>query len=505
MDSSTTGADIVPVAPSLGRLGTAPFALFLRDVWLQATIAIFVLVYCVSTFVMHPANGYSLVWDGWIYTIAETLPIVLMLLCATRWPAQRVPWLFISLGVLLHTIGDLIYTYHDQNLASMPSPAPSDFAYVFSYVAFIFGIVILTQGHLGRIRMVVRLEGIIFGLAVASVAALLWFGPVLQVSGGFFKVVVTLAYPIGNLVLLVLLVAALAPNHYRPNWPVMLLTVGVLWFVFGDIVYLDQGASGTFVSRSFLESTWVVGLWLTGLAASAVDRRRSGTLRSGLQSSGGDTWVPVASGLVFLGTIVAYLSIDSVSVVVLFLSTVGLGLVTVHAWLSNLEVQRAAHRVAFGPRTDIATGLLRVEPFLDQVDSWLSDDSPGLVGLVALDLDDFSRVNETAGYAIGDELLWVIGKRVEYRMGSRGVFARSGADEFVFAAKIATKQEIEELRDEVVGAVSNRFKLTGFSISVSASVGTAVTSTNQSSAAELFARATTDLRQVKARRTSTSS
>jgi len=53
----------------------------------------------------------------------------------------------------------------------------------------------------------------------------------------------------------------------------------VAWFVFGDVVYFNQSVSGTFVSRTILNATWVIGLWMVALAATAVNRRRSGALR----------------------------------------------------------------------------------------------------------------------------------------------------------------------------------------------------------------------------------
>jgi len=45
----------------------------------------------------------------------------------------------------------------------------------------------------------------------------------------------------------------------------------VAWFVFGDVVYFNQSVSGTFVSRTILNATWVIGLWMVALAATAVN------------------------------------------------------------------------------------------------------------------------------------------------------------------------------------------------------------------------------------------
>ena len=59
--------------------------------------------------------------------------------------------------------------------------------------------------------------------------------------------VVTIAYPLCDLVLLVLIVAGLAPRRYRLTWSTGLLVLGVLWFVVGDVIYLNQTAAHTYV------------------------------------------------------------------------------------------------------------------------------------------------------------------------------------------------------------------------------------------------------------------
>jgi diguanylate cyclase (GGDEF)-like protein len=449
-----------------------------------------VLAYCVSTVAVSRPSGFNTLWDGGVYTAAETLPVIAMILCAWRWPAQRAPWLFIGAGVLVHAAGDLVYSFHDQNLVPIPVPAPSDFVYFASYLLLVVGVLLLTQSHVGRVRPSTRVEGIVAGLAVAAMAALLWYGPALSVTGTFWRVVVADVYPVGNLILLVLLISSLAPYGYRPNVPVSLLLAAVAWFVFGDVVYFGQGSSGTFVSRTFLNATWVIGLWLAGLAATTVDRRRSGALRRSRPVDRGATWAPVAWALVFVAVVVNYLIVSGVDATAMVLACLGLVGVGVYLILAKRDFARAAIE---RESVDVVTGLMTTTPFLEQVGRWLADGHGGVVGIVLLDVVDFAGVNEAIGFSIADELLWVIGRRAQYRLGDRGVFAHFGGDDFGFATAASSDEEVAELAQSVRQLTADRFYLTGFSVGIVARIGVASAEPGTTSAAELLARAETAL------------
>jgi hypothetical protein len=170
---------------------------------LQGFILAFVVAYGVSTFVVHRTpSGYNTVWDGWIYTIAETLPLIPVLLRVRRTSEFQSAWLAMAAMIALNTIGDLVYTFHDQNLNPIPDPAPSDVLYLLSYAAFIAAVVVLTQSSFGRVHASVRLDGAIAGMAMGALAGVLWFEPLLHASGRLSQVAVTVAYPLCDLVLI---------------------------------------------------------------------------------------------------------------------------------------------------------------------------------------------------------------------------------------------------------------------------------------------------------------
>jgi diguanylate cyclase (GGDEF)-like protein len=483
----------ISVRPSSTRNVTpVPFSYWRRDIWLHSVIVLFVLAYCVSTIALSRPSGFNTFWDGGVYTVAEMLPVIAMLMCALRWPAQRAPWLFIGAGVLAHTAGDLVYSFHDQNLVPTPVPASSDYVYFASYALLVIGVVLLTQRNVGRVRAAVRVEGIVVGIAVAALAALLWFGPVFSATGSLWHVVTADVYPVGNLVLLVLLVSSLAPYEYQPNVPVILLLGAVAWFVFGDVMYFSQSVNGTFVSRTLLNATWVIGLWLVALAATAVDRRRSGALRRKRPVDQGVTWALFAAASVCVAVLVSCLVVPGIDTASLVLACVGLLLVS----LAIIMAKRDLARVTLEPdNVDVVTGLMTSVLFREQVEAMLAERDSTLVGVVVLDIVNFSEVNDAIGYLIADELLWVIARRAEHRLGDGVIFARLEGDRFASAVRACSKGDVDDLAESVRSLSVDRFRLSGLSVGVVGRVGVAMAAPGTTNAAHLLVLAESALEE----------
>ena len=145
-----------------------------RAEWcVQGLIAGLVAAYFVSTLlVRRPPSGYDTLWDGWVYTIAELLPVIPITICARQDQGRRAAWAAMAAHVVLYTAGDLVYTFHDQNMRPVPDPAPSDVLYLLSYAACIVAVAALTQASLGGAHPSARLDGAIAGLATAAAVAM---------------------------------------------------------------------------------------------------------------------------------------------------------------------------------------------------------------------------------------------------------------------------------------------------------------------------------------------
>ncbi len=91
------------------------------------------------------------------------------------------------------------------------------------------------------------------------------------------------------------------------------------------------------------------------------------------------------------------------------------------------------------------------------------------------DLDRFKIVNDSLGHAAGDELLRLLGMRLEALLDAEGIVAaRFGGDEFVIMLSSATSDEALEVAQNVRRAVSSGFVIDGRRVKIGVSIGIAL-------------------------------
>ncbi|WP_062015080.1 bifunctional diguanylate cyclase/phosphodiesterase [Aureimonas sp. AU4] len=147
----------------------------------------------------------------------------------------------------------------------------------------------------------------------------------------------------------------------------------------------------------------------------------------------------------------------------------------------QIVVTLRAAEPAAGPAAEAAeiddlTGLAKRRIFLAHLAAALSqdaDDAP--FAIHCLDLDRFKLVNDTLGHAIGDLLLRKVADRIVSACGKGDVVARLGGDEFVVLQHGARSQaEAEKLAARFVDLVGRTYVLSGHTVNIGASVGTAL-------------------------------
>lgn len=134
-------------------------------------------------------------------------------------------------------------------------------------------------------------------------------------------------------------------------------------------------------------------------------------------------------------------------VVVLLLGSFALGAV---ARRTLMAATNAQHDIAM---TDPLTGLLNRRAFRDHAESVVAKGPAAGGVVVALDLDEFKRVNERYGYAAGDELLCNVGTALRASLGPGWRVARCGGDEFRAVATGVPMSRIPALMETVDAAL----------------------------------------------------
>lgn len=454
--------------------------------WSQLVVAVTVLSYLASLAFLHrPKSGYQTFWDGWVGNIACTLPVIPIWIRARRSQKLRGAWIALGVGVALNDIGNLVYMLHDQNIHPIPSPALSDIPYLLSYVGFAVGITLMTQRSFGKHSTSIRLDGAIAGLAVASVAAMLWFDSVMKISGNALQVIVGMSYPLGDIVLLVLLVAGLVPTRFRINLSSLTLMLGMGWFLFGDVLYLNLDATHSYVPDSLLDGTWLIGIWLLAVAAWPSYEGRAAPRSEEKVAPQGILMIPTLCGLISLAVLVKSLAHHTSSVSAL-LAIGALLLVIVRMVLTLREVRQGALNFR-DARTDDLTGLGNRRSFLeDSLTKLTTLKKNEKLAVLLIDLNDFKEINDSLGHPCGDDLLDIVGERFQSKLANRGSIARIGGDEFATACLVNSIDDGVAIAESIHESLEEPISLDGVSVRISASIGVAIYPDHGSTSNELL-------------------
>lgn len=137
--------------------------------------------------------------------------------------------------------------------------------------------------------------------------------------------------------------------------------------------------------------------------------------------------------------------------------------------------------------TDILTGLANRARFYRSVDEALAKSAP--VAVVMIDLDGFKDVNDTLGHTVGDDILCEVARRLESTLGSRGLVARIGGDEFGLLLQVDTPEQAHAVAQAVIDRVAEAIRVDAHAVRVTASCGIAVAPLHAQEALELIGNA----------------
>jgi diguanylate cyclase (GGDEF)-like protein len=162
-----------------------------------------------------------------------------------------------------------------------------------------------------------------------------------------------------------------------------------------------------------------------------------------------------------------------------------------------LEAQATLVRLA---RYDALTGLPNRVTFHEALTSEIAraalDGSTCAVAFV--DLDRFKDVNDTLGHDVGDRVLREVGERLAGVLGTAGVLARWGGDEFVaIVPAVRDRADVEQLAQRFIAAIAKPFDAEDIELVITASVGIAFYPQDGTDAGVLIRNADTTMYKAK--------
>jgi diguanylate cyclase (GGDEF)-like protein len=423
--------------------------------------------------VVHPATRDSLLLNGWG---AASFEIVVSLLALARGlTSSRDPCVPVALGtgMLLWGLGDVVLTFESQHGMSTASPSAADLFYISFFPLAYLAVGLMVRREAIRMVPALWLDGGIAGLGAATLCAAFAFHSIEHLTGGGAGEIATnLAYPVGDVLLLTLVVGGTVVLSGRRHAGWYLVAAGCALNGAGDTFNLLNGAGAPVLGDIVDAIAWPASLFLMSVAV---------WLPEGVSDPLAETSTPdfILPGAGAAGALSVLLlgSVSGVSPVAVALATAtllvaGTRLALSLASLRSLTKERQQEAV-----TDELTGLgnrRRLDQVLAQLYADRAAGAAGELAFLFVDLNHFKEVNDSFGHAAGDQLLRQIGPRIQPALGDRDLLLRIGGDELAILLAGSGESRAVSIAERVSAAIREPFVLDMVTVRIGASIGIAL-------------------------------
>jgi diguanylate cyclase (GGDEF)-like protein len=309
-----------------------------------------------------------------------------------------------------------------------------------------------------RLKAVELLDVAIIGLGATSALASLLLRPaMLRLDGSPQAVFLAILYPIGDIVLLVIVLIAMWMQ--KISLRSLALLMGVVLFTASDLHFIFASATTGYQFAALYDDGWVAGLiliseamWHHGKEREINPKLMSGATLASLLLSG-----------VLLGLSVMHPSNLPTFVLIPAFATLALSFVRMSIALREAREIKDERALA---RTDELTGLPNRRRFINALDSL--KDTEAL--LLLMDLDGFKTINDTLGHDAGDALLRQIALRFARQIPKNAILARLGGDEFGAIIYGSTREGIE-IAHAIRASLAYPAELGTHTVTMSVSIG----------------------------------
>jgi diguanylate cyclase (GGDEF)-like protein len=455
-----------------------------------------------SGIVWRPAGQvWAGFYDAGLYNAVHAAGAVACWATSRSNPRQRTAWRAVSIALACQVVGNAIGTVLAVRSGSLPDVSLTDIVYVAFYPLLYIALVGLVRSRVPRFHASMWLDGVIGALGAAAVTVAVLLRSSLHVDGRFTtSEVVTLAYPVADVLLLVLLVGVAAVLGLRMNRTLLLFAAGLVCQLVGDILYLGQTQRNAYVEGGWLDLTWLLAA-VAFTAAARQARRHPGTTTAAAASPLSGGWrviaVPVGCNLVSVGVLGAGWRTTFPPLAAAFaIGCVLAGLVRLTLTFREVRALSGAREQAM---TDELTGLPNRRALLASAAEALELAGPDRpVSFLLLDLDGFKDVNDALGHHAGDSLLRQIGPRLRPAVGPRAGLARLGGDEFAVLLPETGLDAALACARRIRDQLTEPFTVVDVRVHVDASIGVTVAVEHLASVIELLRQADIAMYAAKA-------
>jgi len=425
-------------------------------------------------------------------------------------------WTLMALAALSWAAGEAVWTYYEVIAGhKTPFPSPADAGFLLAVPFQVAAVLHFARGGSGRSHAKTIFDGAIVAVSVVFISWVAVLHTVYAAGGdGPISFGLSLAYPVGDLVTIVIVIVAVAGTR-RLYTPMALIAAGLLALTVSDSTFTYMTSQNAF-NTGPIDTGWVAGFLLIALAAVL------GRLRPGAEESDTETpslarnllpYVPLSVAAVLaIWMMVRGTPIDLFSAALLVLIV---ALVLLRQVLALNEVAVLSRQLEESVRSlrgreqelsyqafhDPLTGLANRALFRDRLEHALelSRRSGRKLAVLYLDLDEFKLVNDNLGHDAGDRLLMVVAERIKSCVRPGDTTARLGGDEFgVVLSEVNTVADAVIVAERVVEAFRQPFSI-GMVVHMGLSVGVVLRTDTSQGAEDLLRDADMAMYTAKSR------
>ena len=433
---------------------------------------------------------------------------------------QALGWKLLGASAMAWSLGQVVWTYYEVSGAAAPFPSFADIGYLLAVPLALAAVWTMSVRSSRSSWVVALLDALIIAGGLLAISWPLVLGPSWKdaASSSTFELALTLAYPVGDLVVVsAVLLAIMRTDRNRDAIPLLPIAGGLIVLGVADSIFVWTTLQGTEQAVSVADLGWTAGYLILLLAAAqyplpVASGRAEHHMTPSLRRAALPLTVVSLAWLVRMILVATdqpedqFLTAITVLTVALVLVRFLMTMQENQDLTESLEVkigelttreQQLSHQALHDPLTGLANRRL----FSDRVEHALnrSRRTGDLSAVLFIDLDDFKTVNDSLGHAAGDRLLASVAARMSGCVRPGDTVARLGGDEFgILLEEMEGPEHASHVARRILESLDVAFPLDGRQVFTRASVGVAVAdSTSGHAGADLLSDADVALYAAK--------
>lgn len=347
---------------------------------------------------------------------------------ARRHRTLRPAMLLLGTGATVVVAADVVFCFLALVHEEVSYPSIADIGYLAAYLLGAVGLLLIVRCRTPGWDGASAIDAAIVAVSAAYLTYEFIIAPTMAVTTGNLPTLVSVAYPVGDLTLI--MVGSRLMLGAGPRSTALRMVGGYLALsLYADTAFSIQSLNGTYQAANYLDGIWMSAAFLF---AAGVLHPSAPQLVAASSAATPDATVgrlsvlalaslvaPASMVLQYVRTGNAHVIVAGVACMILFL----------------LVLTRMAGLVAAQRRAAITDGLtgLRSRRYLEQA---LSTEAARVrrsgdpLSMLLLDIDHFKKVNDTYGHHGGDRVLVEVARRLRSLARPGDLVARYGGEEF---------------------------------------------------------------------------